>query len=528
MRKQYRFRRILIAVIIGALVLPVLSSGYWSGAGTVYASDGVGGFDGLGISAGVIEGRTTVDYQEYTFITGEPVLLKGTLTASKSVKDDSITYQLTYALNNNAKRFQMTRSVAFETSLSKKDNGQTVTVTRYTRTPSEKIITDVETYTLRSMDFTRTSLVDNKPAVSYYSGNSWYRKVYEIGGGALTTTSGIFVTVEAVGEFYGFDQYCGNADVEETNFTIEYADNSGRGNAWDSWMGTATVRRSQSTLTQLRYVENEPDAISFRGGFLETRKNENVLEYTARLPEFDSSRISTDRIISYRDSAKIETFPMTKRLVSPDLRHIKAHWAETSISKLFGLEIFKDGASQFNPDQYITRAEFAAALVEAAKKVPEETPARTTNTPTRTTGRGAQAVVPVFTDVGTDHIYFTQIEEAFNRGLMNPTSANMFSPNGEITVASAAVTFIRAMGLESLASYHGAITNFTDDSSIPDYARDALFVCEYIGLLKGDDNGRINPNKAVTKGEAAVMLDRFVEYMREDLRKDYRDRIMDY
>jgi hypothetical protein len=130
--------------------------------------------------------------------------------------------------------------------------------------------------------------------------------------------------------------------------------------------------------------------------------------------------------------------------------------------------------------------------------------------------------------VGADHLYFSQIEEAFNRGLMNPTSINMFTPNGQITVASAAVTLVRAMGLESLASYHGSLTTYTDDAGIPDYARDALYVCENIGLLKGDVSGRIYPNKFITKGEAAVMLDRLVEYMREELRVDYRDRIMDY
>jgi hypothetical protein len=182
----------------------------------------------------------------------------------------------------------------------------------------------------------------------------------------------------------------------------------------------------------------------------------------------------------------------------------------------------------------MTRGEFAAALVEAAKKVPED-PAASTSAARRRTATGGGGTggrntqpEPVFTDVGADHIYFSQIEEAFNRGLMLPTSNNMFSPNGQITVASAAVTFIRAMGLESLASYHGAITGFTDDGSIPDYAREALYVCEDIGLLRGDEHGRINPNKPITKGEAAVMLDRLVEYMREDLRLDYRDRMMDY
>ncbi|MCL2162793.1 MAG: S-layer homology domain-containing protein [Oscillospiraceae bacterium] len=527
------FNKVVNKVTATLVTAAVFISAFAFAPQIVFARDGVGGFDGLGISAGEITGRTALDYQEYTFITGEPVLLKGTLTMTKAVRDDRITYQYSYRLNNSAKRFQMTREISYETELFKKDNGQTVTVTKYTRTPSEKIVTDGETYTLRTMDFTRTSLVDEKPAVSYYSGNSWYRKNYEIGGGTMTSQSGRFVTVEATGEFYGFDQYWGAADVEETDFIIEYSDFRNAQGDPDHWGGSATVRRSQSTITQLRYVENEPDAISFRGGYLETRRNDNVLEVSAKLPEFDSKGASTDKIKTYKESTKIDTFPSTKRLVSPDLRHIRGHWAEESISKLFGLEVFKDGPSQFNPSQYITRGEFAAALVGAARNTPEDPAVASSSTRNRapaTTGGGrrGQAPDPIFTDVSPEHIYFSQIEEAFNRGLMNPMSSNMFSPNGEITVADAAVTFIRAMGLESLASYHGAITNYLDDDSIPDYAREALYVCEYIGLLKGDGAGRINPSKVLTKGEAAVMLDRFVEYMREDLRKDYRDRIMDF
>jgi hypothetical protein len=451
------------------IAIAVLLSGFLFLPLDAFARDGIGGFTGLGISAGVMDdgtagmpitgrvGRTSYDYQEYTFITGKPALLSGTMILEKAAKNDIITSKYTFNLYNPARNIRLTREVEYETTQYIKDNGQTVSVTRYVRKtpPSERIQTESDAYTLRGYDFTRTSLIDNKPAVSYYSGNSWYRKVYEIVGGAATSSSGRFVIVEATGNLYGFDQYWGNADVEETNFVIEYRDNSAADGSGDNWIGTATVNRSQSMLTQLKYIENEPYAISFRGGFLEARRNDNVLEYSAQMPEVDAGGVSTDMLISYSDSTRIEVFPSTKRLVSPDLRNIKAHWAEESIAKLFGLEIFKEGPTQFNPDQFISRGEFAAALVEAAKKVPEDPTIKQSSRSSRTSGRKAEPV-PIFTDVGADHLYFSQIEEAFNRGLMNPTSINMFTPNGQITVASAAVTFIRAMGLESLASYHGS------------------------------------------------------------------------
>ena len=490
------------------------------------ARDGIGGFDGTGISQGEINGKTTLSYQEYIFVTGEPILVKGTLVIGKTVKDNVTALTYSYKLNNRLPMVQLTRDFTFETVSTVKENGQTVTETSYTKEPSEKIVTAGKTYTLRTYDFTRTSLIDEKPAVSYYSGNSWYRKQYEISGGTGTSASGNFVTVEGTGEFYGFDQYWGNADVEITDLVIDYQE--GVGADAESWSGTANVRRSQSNVTGLRYVENEPNAISFRGGFLETRKNDNVLEYQARLPEFTENGISTDKIKRYSDSVQIETFPSTRRLISPDLRQIRGHWAEEALSKLFGLEILRSGASQYNPEQYITRAEFADAIISAAKSIPADPFIKLSNNRKKASPKKAVEPEPIFTDVPSTHVSFAQIEEAYTRGLFLPMSKNEFSPNGHITVADASVVFIRAMGLESLASYHGAITNFTDDDNIPDYARNALYVSSDIGLLRGDQDGNIHPNNVLTKGEAAVMIDRFVEYMREDLKDDYRDRMLDF
>ncbi|MDR3121699.1 MAG: S-layer homology domain-containing protein [Clostridiales bacterium] len=526
MKRDRKKRRGFIAGAALALCLALIAP-----PAPVFARDGVGGFDGAGISAGEVAGRTTLDYQEYTFVTGEPVLLKGTLTITKSESNGQITSVFSYKLNNAAKGFQLTRDFSFNTVSTPKDGGQTVTETTLARDPSEKLVTDGDTYTLRTLDFTRSSLADAKPAVGYYSGNTWYRKRYEVGGGTATTSSGTFVTVESTGEFYGFDQYWGSADVENSEYIIEYIENpQDAGPERESWSGTANVRRSQSTVTELRYVANEPTAISFRGGFLETRKNDNVLEFTARMPEFAADGIATDRLKRYSDTAQISTFPSTKRLVSPDLRQIRGHWAEEAVSKLFGLEVLTGRASEFLPDQYITRAEFAVGLVAAAKTVPDDPYLRATSrgASPRSASRKAAEPAPSFTDVPASHAYFAQIEEAFARGLLFPADKNEFEPNGAITVADAAVAFIRALGLESLATAHGAITEYADDTGIPDYARDALYVSQKIGLLRGDERGNINPTRTLTKADAAVMLDRFVEYMRTDLKADYRDRLMDY
>jgi N-acetylmuramoyl-L-alanine amidase len=65
----------------------------------VHARHGDSGYEG-GISSGIIEGKTTLDYKEVSFITGKPVELEGTLTIRKSSRNDTITTTYTYNLQN--------------------------------------------------------------------------------------------------------------------------------------------------------------------------------------------------------------------------------------------------------------------------------------------------------------------------------------------------------------------------------------------------------------------------------------------
>ena len=537
------FKRLAFAAVLAC---------FFAAASPVAARDGFGGFEGTGVSSGEersrillafpdyaasksgSRNRALLEYQEYVFVTGEPVLLKGTLTIEKTVKNDIVITRYTYLLNNFARGFQLTRETEYETTSTVKSDGQIVTETVVTRVPSrvptEKIVTDGHTYTLRRFEFTRTSLIDVRPAVQYYSGNTWYRKQYEVGGGVVTSSSGDYLYVEATGGFVGFDEAWGEADIETTEYLISYTQNymsDWGGGTRELWSGVANVKRAQSLATDLRYIDNEPDAISFRGGYLETRSNDNLLEISARMPEFDEVGNSTDRIKNYTDSTQISTFPYTKRLVSPDVKQVRGHWSEAAIERLFGLEILNARPSEYEPDQYITRAEFAGMIVAAAKPIPSD-PLIVQNNKKKIAKKSKDEPPPSFTDVPADHEYYAQIEEAFARGMMAPIDKNEFRPNEKMVVSDAAVAFIRALGLEAVVSANGAITEFPDDTIIPAYARDALYIAQKIGLLRGDETGKINPLKELTNAEAAVMVDRFVAYMGHEIKADYREHIMDY
>lgn len=504
---------LIIIILISAILLP----------GSVLAREGIVGYEG-GISSGEVPGKTTLDYQEVTFVTGKPVVFKGTLTLKKSQKQNKLTTTYTYNLRSAETEGVLTRVLVFETTSVTMQNGQISESTELI-SARENLNIGGTTYIIanrNSYEFALSNLIDPKPAIQYHAGSVWSKKTYTVG----TATSGNTVTVECTGSFYGYDQYWGNAESLLLDYIIT-AEKSGENDA-DKWGGTASVAISSTSAEKLEYQRNRPDQISFAGSYVQSRMNSNVMEYTCLLPEFDARGVSTDRVVKYKDSLKIETFPSQRRLPTVDPTNIRGHWAEEEIKIMFGLEVFRGNGSNFNPDHFMNRAEFAAAMVQIAKEVPSD-PALTTRT-RATASRTPEKTVVVspFRDVSTENIYFDQIKSAYERGLLTGRDNDRFAPNESITKADATLAFIRALGLEYMAPTPVAVTSFRDNDLIPAYARNAAYVAQKIGLLRGDSKGNMNPNKKLTKAECAVMLNNLIKYLQDGIRRDYRERLVNY
>lgn len=492
--------------------------------GTAYAREGICGYEG-GISSGEVPGKTAYDYQEVIFVTGEPVVFKGTLTIKKSQRQSKATTTYIYSLKNTEKEATLSRTLVFDTAAVTMENGQITESVNFSKPATETVKIAGTTYTLKrtnGYDFARSNLIDPKPAVNYHAGSIWSRKVYDVGAAADGNT----VTVECTGNFYGYDQYWGNAESLLLDYTI-YSEKNGETGA-DKWGGTATIAISSTSTEQLEYQKNKPDQISFSGSYVQSRMNSNILEYTGMLPEFDAKGVSTDKVITYNDSLKIETFPVQKRLPTVNPANIRGHWAENDIRIMFGLEVFRGSGLGFKPDQYMSRAEFANAMVQIAREVPAD-PALTTRTSLAAVRAASKKVaVSPFNDVSIDNTYFEQIKGAYDRGLLSGKGYYLFGPNENISRADAMVAFIKALGFESLAPAPVAVTGFRDNDLIPSYARNAAYIAKKIGLLKGDSKGNMNPAKKLTRAEGAALFKGFITYLQDGIKKDYSERLVNY
>lgn len=486
----------------------------------VWAAEGDCGYEG-GISSGSAVNKK-YDYKEVIFVTGKPIVVEGDLTVKKSIKDNAETWTYTYSnLKNTDEKVTVTRSVNYNVAVNKKDHGQVqkqVSLGKF----SESIKVDKVTYTLSKYSFSKSTLTDEKPVAEYFAGEFVGNKTYKVSG---TGTPAGNVTVRAEGAIYGYNQYWSNVEAQNINYFIQGTTGG------LNWNRTANVAISMTTGKKISYEKNKPDAISFEGGYVQTQNNVCLLQYSSEYPELDSKGKPTDYINKVQDSLKLETSPQVTRLVSYPLNQIKGHWAENDIKLAYAMEIFKEKASNFRPNDYMTRRDFARVMVMAGRLMTDQEVSMAqavfdasegTSSPKKTTAKKSKEV-QVFDDVPVDYPYYPYIMKAYDKKIMSGVSGTSFEPQSTITRAQAVTLIIRALGLEDRAPGPVSVTSFRDNDSIPAWAHRGAYVAEKIGLIRGDSYGNFNPDKNMTKAEIAVMINRFVNYMREDIAKEYRE-----
>lgn len=495
----------------------ILCCALLTGPAGVSAYTGSMGYEG-GISAADPYEANTYKYREVCFLTGKPIIFEGTMTVKKNVRQGRINTTYTYELENAEQDATLTRVIVMDTQTETKENGQTVESSTITRTPTEIVRVGDATYRLSEYRFSRSGIVDPKPAVLYNAGEYQLTKTYDV------LDTGGTITVEMTGNQYGFDQYwsCAKSGTVNMVFSAKPAADEGA----ISWGGFARVVVSSAAKKGFRYIQNEPWQISFEGGYVEQNWEESILEYDATMPEFDKNGKATDVLTTFSERFGLDTQPVNTRLMVPDLKHLKGHWAEEPVKILFSLEVIPGTGEKFNPADYVTRSQYTAMVVRAIKDIPQD-PDLITRTRTSTRASSAAEVSP-FTDLDPGDPFYEEIKTAHTRNIIQGTGMERFSPDRNITMAEAVTILIRALGLEGLAAYPNAVTPFIDNDNIPEYARNATAVAYRIGLVEGDNRGYFYPEGNLTWERASALIYRLVQYMGEDLVKDYRERLLNY
>lgn len=475
-----------------------------------------------GFSGGV---NNEYEYEEYLFITGQPIKLIGTVDVSEKEKDTEKTVTYKYKLTSQDKSIKLDRTETFDTKYTKhSDKGQTVGNTKAGKY-SEKIQIGPDRYELSDFQFSKSNIIDNRPASDFYLGDIKARKYYTINKDQGN------VVIDITGKNTGYQNFWGNTETQVLDQVISYnrkvtvaGTNGGQNTTQDrSWQGTVRIQASDSTSKQLRFSSNEASFSSFNGGYMRVTNKEIVSQYDYDLPRIKDGVPEKDKRESKTLKLSKSFVPKIERLIVPKFRDTNGHWAQTHVEKLYSLDVFDATSQFFSPELPMTRLEFTKAVMKAANmRTALVEKKKTTST------KKKQVEQSLFKDLKVEDPNYIYVKDAVGKNIIKGSTIDLFAPNQPLTRAQAITILIRALGFESKAPNPGYATYFSDDYVIPDWARDSIYMAGEIGLVQGDAYNNVAPNKNMTRAEASALLIRFLEFLQKDLQTDYRENIINY
>jgi len=186
-----------------------------------------------------------------------------------------------------------------------------------------------------------------------------------------------------------------------------------------------------------------------------------------------------------------ETNPIATNKGFEDLDSVP--WAKESIQMLYNNgAISGKSATEFMPNDIITREEFVAITVRAFKLTGDAT--------------------VDFKDVGHNAWYYEYIKAAMNHGIITGESENSFGVGKKITREQIAAIVYRLLAKQGLDDV-GAKIEFADAQDISEYAKEAVSILVKKQIINGYGDNTFKAKNNATRAEAAVILARVYELL---------------
>lgn len=224
-------------------------------------------------------------------------------------------------------------------------------------------------------------------------------------------------------------------------------------------------------------------AIKVTPANVDTRKIAVYMESSANTWRYIGGRYDAERQTITTELATLQ--PVAALVYEKTFADIRGHWAQAMIEVDAAHQLIQ-GRSEtiFAPNERVTRAEFAAMLLNALGMKPEN------------------GALP-FKDVDPKAWYAGVIATAYARGIAQGYDGT-FRPDAPITREEMAVMFTQALALGK--DKEPAVPTFKDAASIAQWAQSAVAWLESNGYISGKGDHRFAPKDHTTRAEAATML----------------------
>ena len=122
-----------------------------------------------------------------------------------------------------------------------------------------------------------------------------------------------------------------------------------------------------------------------------------------------------------------------------------------------------------------------------------------------------------FKDVTADQWYTEAIRWAQSTGIVEGYSAEAFGPDDPITREQMTTILYRYAKYHSIdVTNTNTLAGFTDVNKVSAWALDAMKWANAAGLVQGHTTTTLVPEVSITRAEAATMVQRYCEKVRED------------
>ncbi|ANY68485.1 hypothetical protein BBD42_19905 [Paenibacillus sp. BIHB 4019] len=175
----------------------------------------------------------------------------------------------------------------------------------------------------------------------------------------------------------------------------------------------------------------------------------------------------------------------------------EGHWAKQAVNDLGSRLIVKgDANGMFNPNQEVTRAEFAAILIRALGLQPKV--------------QGTS-----FVDVAPNSWFAGDLGTASHYRLISGFGDGTMRPNDKMTREQAMTLLARAMLLTKLKEKTSpaagqALDAFTDKGAVSSWAKEGIIDSLSYGLVTGRNGNELAPDAFITRAEVAVLVQKLL------------------
>jgi len=180
--------------------------------------------------------------------------------------------------------------------------------------------------------------------------------------------------------------------------------------------------------------------------------------------------------------------------VFSDMKNVE--WAIESVEALYKKGIVKGKSDiTFAPNDPVTREEFVKMLVMSLNIFDKDAKTQ-------------------FNDVSSSEWYAPYIASAVNTGIINGKANGNFGVGEQITREDMAAVVYRALLYKNSGlAADNAELSFTDSADIADYAVSGVAFMQEKQLIRGNGDGRFSPKENSTRAQAAVIINRLLEFL---------------